>query len=109
MKTWSGSSSTMLAAFGNGDFGVGESSKTNAADGAALTMLCIVAVVLGGIVLFAWRMVRQARKPNETLRFLETSTTEAPSSSAEPTPEGKNAETASKFPWEKPADWWEQK
>ena len=88
-----------IAAFGSNKFGVSEGADSTAGDAAALFMLGLVVVVIGLVAAFAISMARRARKPNQTLKFLDE------------LEDGGNALKPGAPPsggpsWQKPDDWW---
>jgi hypothetical protein len=88
-----------MAAFGNDKFGVSEGVDSTAGDAAALVMLGLVVVVVGLVAAFAISMARRARKPDQTLQFLdELDDGERPVKA--------NGARPAAPPWQKPDDWW---
>jgi hypothetical protein len=88
-----------IAGFGNDKFGINEGIDSKAVDAAAFFMLGLVVVIIALVAAFAVSMARRARRPDQTLKFLNE------------LDDGGNAMKPGAPPtagpqWQKPDDWW---
>jgi hypothetical protein len=86
----------------------GTSAVLTPAEGAAATMLAVIAVVAALVGFCAWSVARRSRRPDATLEFLEDLDRARRRRPPPPTRERTKASEPGMPPWEKPDDWWKK-